>query len=182
VFLSPGRRCCTARRRLPMPVFSAGAAMRTCAKLLMLLLSALTLTGCVIPIPMNKPVRGSRMREDYLAFLHPGVPESTVVARLGQPTIIWDEANLYVYDWEMCDWLLIVAFGYGYSGGVFPVPVDSDHSLLIQFDDQNRVTRFENVTRPPFSAYGDFLRQWVDRPQPATRPSTRPAAPELVTD
>jgi hypothetical protein len=33
--------------------------------------------------------------------------------------------------------------------------------LFIQFDDQDRVQRFERAVRPSNKPYGDFLKEWI---------------------
>jgi hypothetical protein len=33
--------------------------------------------------------------------------------------------------------------------------------LLIQFDDQDGVQRFEREVLPPYKSFGDFLKEWI---------------------
>jgi hypothetical protein len=121
-------------------------------------------TGCILlPIPTQerKVLAGNPVTEEQLVFLAPDVTtKSEVITRLGSPDVIWEEARLFVYNWEMRQAILIWAVGGGYSGAAGAWDVPKYYMLLIQFDDQDRVERFERAVRPPYKSYGDFLKEW----------------------
>jgi hypothetical protein len=121
--------------------------------------------GCIVlPIPAREHVvlAGKPVTEDQLDFITPKVTtKSEVVARLGSPNVIWEEARLFSYDWEMRQGILIWAIGAHYSGAAGISDIPSHHMLLVRFDDQDRVQHFERAVRPPFKSYGDFLKEWI---------------------
>ncbi|MCD6681658.1 MAG: hypothetical protein LT102_13590 [Burkholderiaceae bacterium] len=130
-----------------------------------LLLCTLALqAGCMLPIPTQerKVLAGKPVSEEQLAFLTPGVTtQREVVDRLGQPDAIWEEARLYAYDWVMRQGILLWAIGGGYSGAAGMADLPRNYLLLIQFDDDDRVQRFERAVRSPLESYGQFLEKWV---------------------
>lgn len=122
-------------------------------------------TGCILlPLPTQerKVLAGNPVTEEQLVFLVPNVTsKSEVMTRLGSPDVIWEEARLFVYNWEMRQGILIWAVGAYYSGSAGISDIPKHYLLLIQFDDQDRVRRFERVVRPPYKSYGDFLKEWI---------------------
>jgi outer membrane protein assembly factor BamE (lipoprotein component of BamABCDE complex) len=121
--------------------------------------------GCVLlPIPMQerKVLAGTPVSEEQLLFLSPGVTtKSEVIDRLGDPDVIWEEARVFAYDWVMRQGILIWAIGGGYSGVAGATDLPKRYVLLIRFDDEDRVQRFERAVRPSNKGYGDFLEEWV---------------------
>lgn len=138
-----------------------------CARLLVpFLFCALILqTGCVLlpmPVEERKVLAGKPVTEEQLAFLTIGATtKNEVMTRLGSPDVIWEEARLFAYNWEMRQGILLWAVGAYYSGAAGMSDIPKHYVLIIQFDDQNRVQRFDRAVRPPFQSYGDFLKEWV---------------------
>lgn len=125
-----------------------------------------TLSGCiVIPIPTEERtvLAGNPVTEEQLAFLARGVTSKReVMARLGSPDVIWEDARLFAYNWEMRQGILVWAVGAYYSGAAGLMDIPKRYMLLIQFDDQDRVLRFERAVWPAQKSYGEFLREWMD--------------------
>lgn len=121
--------------------------------------------GCVmLPIPTaeRKVLAGTPVAEEQLAFIVPNTTtRSEVVARLGNPDVVWEEARLFAYNWEMRQGILVWAVGAYYSGAAGVADIPKHYMLLIQFDDQDRVQRFERAVRPARETYGDFLKEWI---------------------
>jgi len=133
---------------------------------------ALTLTSCIaVPLPTSetKVLAGTPVTDEQLAFLTAHVTtRQQVIEALGNPNVIWEDARVFVYNWEMRQGILLwVVGGYatGYSGAK---DIPKHYMLLIQFDAQGRVQRFERVHRSLAQSYADFLRQWAARPPPST--------------
>jgi hypothetical protein len=144
-----------------------------------LMLSAMiALNSCVLlPIPTaeRKVLAGQPVTEKQLDFLAPNVTtKKEVIDRIGRPNVIWEEANLFAYNWEMRSGILIWAFAGQMVSAAGMQDISKRYALLIQFDEQDRVLRFEKVVRPQFKAYGDFLREWVNGSH-----SSSPPAPSL---
>jgi hypothetical protein len=133
-----------------------------------LLASALLQSGCImlpIPTPEKKVLQGKPVTPEQIAFLSPGDTTSAqVVARLGKPDIIWEEARVYAYNWVLRSVVLFWAVGAGGRGAAGLEDLEGRHALLIQFDRHDRVLRYESVVRPPLKSYGDFLKEWVKKP------------------
>lgn len=134
---------------------------------LLLFCALIAQAGCILlPIPTkeSKLLAGKPVTEEQLAFIAPDITsKSEVVARLGNPDVIWEEARLFAYNWEMRQGVLVWAVGAYYSGAAGVTDIPKHYILLIQFDDQDRVQRFERAVRPPHKSYGNFLKEWVGK-------------------
>lgn len=143
------------------------------------LLCALVLqAGCMLPLPTSerKVLAGKPVSEGQLVFLTPGVTtQREVVERLGDPDVIWEEARLYAYDWVVRQGILLWAVGGGYSGAAGMTDLPRNYMLLIRFDEDGRVQRFERAVRPSLEPYGEFLEEWVARS--GTKPPEGPNPP-----
>lgn len=122
-------------------------------------------TGCILlPIPTQetKVLAGTPVTEEQLAFLAlNGTTKNEVTACLGSPDVIWEEARLFAYNWVVRQGILIWAVGAHYSGAAGISDIPKRYMLLIQFDDQDRVQRFERAVWPSYTSYGDFLKEWI---------------------
>ena len=137
--------------------------------LLALISFQMIFAGCIVlPIPTgeDKILDGMPVTEDQLKFLKVGVTSrDEVISHLGNPSLIWENAQLFVYNWKMRSGILVWAVGAGYTGGAGILDIPVNYALLIKFDDQDRISRFEKVKRPFSKQYGDFLRDWVKGPE-----------------
>jgi len=130
-----------------------------------MLLTLLSLvSGCVIiPVP-EKCISGEEITDNELASLKPGTTsKAEIVEMLGKPDVLWIDENIFAYNWKTV-WALmpwIVAGGYQAYGGI--EELTKDYVLLIQFDHQNRMTRFKVVKRSMFKTYGDLLKNWAEQ-------------------
>ena len=148
---------------------------------ILILLCSLVPTGCImIPVPApEKLLEGKEVEQEKLDFLVPNVTtKEEVIKHLGQPYLIWEEAHLFAYDWVMrCGYLLVAVGGGGGGAGVGGGAADAldiprCYVLLIQFDEYDRVLRFEKVVRSCFLSYGDFLKEWVCKHHMAVDPKS----------
>jgi hypothetical protein len=133
-------------------------------------LAAVFLCGCV-PIPLSEPkvLAGKEVSLEQLEFLTPGVTtKAEVIARLGQPSVVWEDARVMTYDWEMRWGVLVWAvggYGVGYAG-ITDIP--THHLLLMEFDDAWRLRRSERVVREERTPYSECLLQWKAGIHPAS--------------
>lgn len=137
--------------------------------------SLFELAGCIaIPVPTEDAVLSGRpVTEEQLAFIKAGeTTKKELVDRLGQPQIIWEPAQVYVYEWDVRAGVLIWAVGGGYSGAAGVTDLLERNVFLIEFDDSDYVRRFEKSERPIFQSYGDFLREWAAGPIANTHEGT----------
>ena len=126
----------------------------------MLLLSG----GCmVLPIPTDedKVLAGTPVSEQQLAFLTLNVTtRQEVIERLGNPSLIWEDARVFAYRWEMRQGILFWALS-GYTTSAVGIhDIAKHYLLLIQFDEQDRVQRFARKVRPGSQSFADFLKEW----------------------
>lgn len=133
-----------------------------------LLIAALSLGSCLLlPIPTGEDLvlAGKPVTEEQLAFI---ILESTtqqeVTEHLGSPKVIWEDAHVFVYDWEMRQGILIWAFAGAYTGTGGVENISKHYVLLIQFDEQDRVQRYEAAVRPVTQPFSDFLEYWLKSP------------------
>lgn len=149
-----------AKSRAPIP---APSCVRMTIPLLFCAL--ISQTGCIVlPIPTQerKVLAGTPVTEEQLAFLvHNVTTKSEVMVHLGSPDVIWEDARLFAYNWVVRQGILVWAVGGGYSGAAGISDIPKPYILLIQFDDQDRVQRFERAVRPSNKSYGDFLKEWI---------------------
>ena len=122
--------------------------------------------GCVIlpvPLPKDTVMAGRPVTEFQQSFIRPGATtREDVVRHLGQPFIIWEDARVFIYRWDMRQGILVWAIlwpGTDIVGDAHDVP--KHYLLLIQFDGNNVVRRFERTTRPPSMTAPDFLLDWL---------------------
>ena len=132
-----------------------------------LLCATLSLAGCVafpVSTDEDKVLAGKPVAEGQLAFLVPRVTtKREVVDRLGRPDVIWEDARVFAYNWEMRQGILFWAIG-GYAGGAMGAEdIPKRYVLLIRFDEQDRVERFGRTVRPASMSYGEFIQKWLKR-------------------
>lgn len=118
--------------------------------------------GCVfIPLP-ETCVSGEEVTKKELTSIIPGITTKTeIVDMLGEPDVLWLDENIFAYNWKMA-WAImpwIVGAGGQAAGGI--EEFTKDYALLIQFDHNDRVVRFERIKRSMFTSYGEMLKNWT---------------------
>lgn len=118
--------------------------------------------GCVIiPVP-EQCVSGEEVTKNELTSITPCITTKVeILDILGKPNIIWLDENIFAYNWKMV-WAImpwVVAAGYQAAGGV--EELTKEYVLLIQFDQNERVARFERIKRSMFTSYGELLENWT---------------------
>lgn len=143
-----------------------------------LLCALMPLNGCLLlPIPTTegKVLAGKPVTQEQLAFLAPNIrTKEEVKERLGSPDVIWEEAHLFAYNWVVRRGVLIWAIGGGYSADAGLKDIPKRYVLLIQFDEQARLRRFEKVVQPEFKSYGALLKEWVSTSEKALPQGSNP--------
>ncbi len=121
--------------------------------------------GCIaVPVPTldREVLEGHPIYKVQIASWNPGITtKREVINQLGQPNVIWEDEQVFAYNWEVRTGKLYWAVGVfpGATGGTEPIA--KSNVFLVQFDDKDRVKRFEITTRPAFKKYGDFLMDWL---------------------
>ena len=117
--------------------------------------------GCVI-IPLHeRVVSGEKVHDESLSFIAIGVTSKTEISdRLRPPDYIWQDKNIFVYDWVERWGMLVEMF----ERQVTPTPsLYHQHILIIQFDSNDRVKRYGDTISDYLlnHSYGDHLINWV---------------------
>jgi outer membrane protein assembly factor BamE (lipoprotein component of BamABCDE complex) len=134
---------------------------------------SLLLQSCLaLPIPLeeDKVLVGSPVAESQLSFIRPGVTtREQVIKHLGQPFIIWEDARVFIYRWDMRQGILIwaIAGNRNIAGDAIDIP--KHYLLLIAFDGNNIVTRCERTSRPTSRSAPDFLMDWLNGTDTSSR-------------
>jgi outer membrane protein assembly factor BamE (lipoprotein component of BamABCDE complex) len=140
--------------------------MKTFGKIFFMFL-LLNVNGClIIPIPTSQeePLSGQEVTKEDLSFIQIGETTKTEISdRLGTPTVFWEDKNIYAYNWTMLSGRFFWAVGGGYRGAAGVSNIDEDHILLIQFDPNDLVKRFELTIHSSFDSYGEHLTKWSEK-------------------
>lgn len=131
----------------------------------------------MLPIPTSedKILTGRPVTQEQLALLASNdATKDEVIRHLGQPDIIWEDAQLFIYRWQMRQGILLWAVG-GMSGGATSggggvTDIPRQYFVIVQFDEADRVVRFDRTGRSLWESDADFLKKWLtDHPKPASR-------------
>ena len=124
----------------------------------------LSLVSCVVfPIPTreSKVLAGKPVTDEQLSFLKQQITTTReVIEHLGNPNIIWEDARIFVYSWDMRQGILFWAAGAYYTGGAGMKDIPKRYLLIVRFDEEDRVVDFTRTTRPLFQPYAEFLTEW----------------------
>jgi hypothetical protein len=127
-----------------------------------------------IPITEGKVLAGKPVTEEQLSFIVANITtRQDVIEKLGNPNVIWEDHRVFAYNWDMRQGILFWAVGAYYSGGAGMTDIPKHYLLLIQFDEQDLVQRFERTVRPSSQSYIEFLKEWVNKPVARSSPNPR---------
>jgi hypothetical protein len=124
------------------------------------------MAGCgAIPIsgPSESPLFGKRVEEQEMASVAAvGKSREEVISNLGKPTIELKDLRILVYPWieHKGDWLI---FGIGYvTGAGGSTYRQEDWSLLVAFDDKERVAHAGLVKKKSSESINTTARNWAE--------------------
>jgi hypothetical protein len=119
-------------------------------------------------MPENKVLSGERISEKQLLFIEQGfTSKAEITDHLGEPNVHLIDKNIYAYDWQTRQAIMIWAIGNGYQGSVGAIDIPKNYVLLVRFDAQNRVTNYEITTRSLFESYGAHVMDWIHEDEKA---------------
>jgi|GEM_PF-6904043 len=106
------------------------------------------LAGCLY-IPQRQrqvELRGERLKADKLSVIVPGqTTKAEIIANVGQPYLMLDDFGVMAYYWKMLTAYVPYAFGMGFSGGAGIIELSETSILLIAYDAEGIVTRYETI-------------------------------------
>ena len=107
---------------------------------------------------------GRRMTNEQVPFIQIGVStKDEIESQLGAPDVFWVEERIFAYNWEKHQAVIAWLVSHGYQGALGAAEIGKGCVLLIQFDQNAYVKRFEVTKRAMFESYGDHLREWVEQ-------------------
>ena len=137
--------------------------MKTKFNIFAFLTVCMFLCGCItIPMPENKVLSGERITDEQIVFIHQGTTSKAEVEdHLGQPNVHLIDRNIYAYDWQTRQAIMIWAISNGYQGSAGAIDIPKNYIFLIQFDAKDRVINYEITTRSLLESYGDHVMEWI---------------------
>ncbi len=133
---------------------------------LLILIGSMLMHGCLI-LPVPTPEHGlssgrGEIAEADTAFLVVGTTtREDVMLRFGEPSASLNSQQTFVYHWQ-------TARGYIFAGLIVPImpggaadagAITKDYLFLLEFDEQNRLTRFEKASLGLFESLTKRLDQ-----------------------
>lgn len=106
---------------------------------LTLIVLVLTFSGCIYIPPLGRQYT----EEKHAQIVAGKTTKDRVVELLGEPNILKDH-RFFIYDVQRSYGTIWFFAAAGYNAAIFPIPLNEQHFyLLLRFDDQNIVNRFE---------------------------------------
>jgi outer membrane protein assembly factor BamE (lipoprotein component of BamABCDE complex) len=101
----------------------------------------LVFAGCLY-VPYHSAAPGSRLEPDAESFdfLRSGPTREQVLLQLGEPDWVAKDQAIFVYTWK-AEWGFFIVGGYG--GGAADVVRGRQHFLLVEFDQDGIVRRWD---------------------------------------
>jgi len=111
----------------------------------------------------TKPLSGRRITDKQISPIQIEVTtKDEIVSQLGAPDVFWVEEQIFAYNWEKHQAVIAWLVSHGHQGALGVAEIGKGCVLLIQFDQNNYVKRFEVTKRAMFESYGDHLREWME--------------------
>lgn len=117
----------------------------------------------------TKLLSGRRTTDEQTSPIQIGVTtKDEIVSQLGAPDVFWVVERIFAYNWEMHQAVIAWLVSHGYQGALGAAEIGKGCVLLIQFDQNDYVKRFEVTKRAMFESYGDHLIEWVEQSKEPT--------------
>ena len=118
------------------------------------------LIGCItIPTSENKVLSGEKITDKQLVFIEHGITsKSDIIDQLGHPDVHLIDKNIFAYDWQTRQAIMIFYVPYGMPGAV---DIPKNYVLLIRFDVEDIVRNHAITKRSLLESYGDHLIEWI---------------------
>ena len=103
-------------------------------KIWVLLPVFLALTGCItIPTTENTVLSGEKVTDQQLVFVKQGMTtKSEITDQLGPPDIFLIDKNIFAYDWQTRQAIMIWAIGGPYQASVGAADIPKNYVLRIK--------------------------------------------------
>jgi outer membrane protein assembly factor BamE (lipoprotein component of BamABCDE complex) len=116
--------------------------------------------GCItIPTSENKVLSGEKITDKQLVFIEQGITsKSDIIDKLGLPDIHLIDKNIFAYDWQTRQAIMIWVLPGGAAGAA---DIPKNYVLLIRFDVEDIVRNHAITKRSLLESYGDHLMEWI---------------------
>lgn len=134
-----------------------------------LLAAVLSMSGCVYIPALGRPVYAGRSvpaAVDEVPEMLKAWTREQVLLRIGEPDWTASDGQVYVYNWQVLEGMVVVAT---YGGGG-TIDVTSSQLLLIAFDALGRVCRAERASAKPFQTTWQAVDEWLRAETPPPSP------------
>lgn len=127
----------------------------------------LVLMGCaaiIVPVPEGKVMSGRKITSENTAFIKQGITRrNDVLKELGRPDMDFKELRTVAYTWEVLGAYMPWVIGGPYSavGGV--KEISKPYILMINFDKEDRVSKFVIKERWPLDTVRSHAMKWIER-------------------
>ncbi len=148
-----------------------------CCKFVLLLLCLFVLWGCasiIIPVSDGKALSGRKITAENTTFIKSGVTtRREVIQTLGQPDMDFKDLRIIAYSWNVLGAYVPWVVGTPGGGGAGIMEISDKYVLLIAFEKEDRVSRFEIKKLWPLDTIRDHVLKWtgregIDVPKPST--------------
>lgn len=123
--------------------------------------------GCaaiIIPASEEEVLSGHKLTSENIAFIEPGIASrSDVIQKLGRPNMDFKDLRIIAYSWEVLGAYMPWAVGGPYSAAGGVEKIGKPYVLLIAFDQEDRVSKFEIKERWPLDTVRSHAIKWIER-------------------
>jgi len=168
----------------------------TCLRVVLVWIVLVLLAGCiVVPLPEHALLggRGAISEQDSASL---GVGETIrefVLLTFGEPDLVLNQQNIFIYHWQVSQgYFLVGGYGAGAAG-----PIAKDYLLMLEFDQEGRLSRFERfgsvwqTAQAKINAWAGPNVEWSEKrgrdvlvidplPETAVRPTATDASSQSV--
>jgi hypothetical protein len=124
------------------------------------------LWGCaaiIIPSSENQVMSGRKITSENTAFIKPGfTTRDEVIKELGRPDMDLKDSRTIAYCWEVLDAYMPWIIGGHYSAVGGFAEIGKPYVLLINFDQDDRVSKFEIKERWPLDTVRSHAIKWIE--------------------
>ena len=119
--------------------------------------------GCItIPTSENKVLSGEKISDKQLVFIEQGITsKSEIIDQLGPPDIHLLDTNIFAYNWQTRQAIMIWVIGGGEGAAFGAVNIPKNYMLLLRFDSEDIVKNYGITTRSLGKSIGDHLMEWI---------------------
>lgn len=149
--------------------------IRSLLKFSLLLFWLLIPLGCaaiIIPASEGEVMSGRKITSENIEFIKQGITSrNEVIQKLGRPYMDFEDLQTIAYFWEVLGYYMPwIALGY-YGGGGWVEKIGKTYALLIAFDKDDYVSKFEIKALWPLDTIRGHAIKWMERenfdvPQP----------------